>query len=291
MGGPGGRLAQQAPCSPGAAPWLVGPEGRRERAGGAREPPHATFMTGWAKYRALQSQKPVCIVAEMKLLCPAVSSGSSAVFRRLERGREHRAESATASRASSRAVEWPSPEARRLGARASGTTPCSLTCGSGDQGTPTVRARASRGLAEVAGKHPHKASATWSCGLCADQAGHTRTEPACPARGRHGKRLTEEPPPGEAPSAENPTDAGWAGPAAGVVTCLPSTPASSSRQPRHTLVPGELSHPRTSRTPSLDGAWLDGGAHPVRASQSPDTVPAPPLPETSGSAQGQSRAA
>lgn len=39
----------------------------------------STFMTGWAKYRALQSQKPVCIVAEMKLLCPA-SSGSSAVF-------------------------------------------------------------------------------------------------------------------------------------------------------------------------------------------------------------------
>lgn len=40
----------------------------------------ATFMTGWAKYRALQSQNPVCIVAEMKLLCPAVSSGSSVVF-------------------------------------------------------------------------------------------------------------------------------------------------------------------------------------------------------------------
>lgn len=38
-------------------------------------------MTGWAKYRALQSQNPVCTAAEMKLLCPAASSGSSVVFR------------------------------------------------------------------------------------------------------------------------------------------------------------------------------------------------------------------
>lgn len=42
---------------------------------------HTTFMTGWAKYRALQSQKPVCVVAETKLLCPAASSASSVVFR------------------------------------------------------------------------------------------------------------------------------------------------------------------------------------------------------------------
>jgi len=38
-----------------------------------------TFMTGWAKYFALQSQNPVCTVAEMKLLCPTVSSASSVV--------------------------------------------------------------------------------------------------------------------------------------------------------------------------------------------------------------------
>lgn len=47
-------------------------------------------MTGWAKYRALQSQKPVCIAAEMKPLCPAASSGSSVVFGRWESSEEKR---------------------------------------------------------------------------------------------------------------------------------------------------------------------------------------------------------
>lgn len=46
-----------------------------------------TFMTGWAKYRALQSQNPVCMVAHMKLLCPAASSASSVVWGCLRRSR------------------------------------------------------------------------------------------------------------------------------------------------------------------------------------------------------------
>lgn len=49
-----------------------------------------TFMTGWAKYRALQSQNPVCIVAHMKLLCPAASSASSVVLGCLQKSRIRR---------------------------------------------------------------------------------------------------------------------------------------------------------------------------------------------------------
>lgn len=47
-------------------------------------------MTGWAKYRALQSQNPVCIVAHMKLLCPAASSASSVVLGCLRKSRIRR---------------------------------------------------------------------------------------------------------------------------------------------------------------------------------------------------------
>lgn len=63
-----------------------GPGGRGGERGLWARARTATFMTGCAKYRALQSQKPVCIAAEMKLLCPAASSVSSVVFR----GREQK---------------------------------------------------------------------------------------------------------------------------------------------------------------------------------------------------------
>lgn len=39
----------------------------------------STFMTGCAKYLALQSHSPVCMVALMKFRCPPGSSPSSAV--------------------------------------------------------------------------------------------------------------------------------------------------------------------------------------------------------------------
>lgn len=57
-------------------------KGREKGQGGAQgpaQPTRGTFMTGWAKYLALQSQNPVCTAAEMKLLCPTASSASSAV--------------------------------------------------------------------------------------------------------------------------------------------------------------------------------------------------------------------
>lgn len=54
-------------------------QGGQGRAQGPAQAPRVTFMTGWAKYLALQSQNPVCTAAEMKLLCPTASSASSAV--------------------------------------------------------------------------------------------------------------------------------------------------------------------------------------------------------------------
>lgn len=86
-------LVTGSPTLPRAAPRkeihsFASPDGRKEkgqRAGlagpaqGPAQPTRVTFMTGWAKYLALQSQKPVCTAAEMKLLCPTASSASSAV--------------------------------------------------------------------------------------------------------------------------------------------------------------------------------------------------------------------
>lgn len=84
QGGLDGQLEQRSPDTPGPreseAPGPSCPGSRGEHALRARGAAHGTFMTGCAKYRALQSQKPVCIVAETKPLCPAASSGSSVVW-------------------------------------------------------------------------------------------------------------------------------------------------------------------------------------------------------------------
>lgn len=115
MRGPGSvrhRLGAEGSDRGGQRPGLCGKEGGQDgsrgqgsaRPGSARKATagplctrrgvcvttHATFMTGWAKYRALQSQKPVCIVAGTRLLCPAASSVSSAVCAGVGEGREKR---------------------------------------------------------------------------------------------------------------------------------------------------------------------------------------------------------